>query len=135
MWDVTSQSEVKKVELGIAPADIEISQDGSILTIPHGHNVTFYNTDTYVLIVELAAKPYHIESPDFRPDFQSSELPCQSSKISTFYSYFKHVIKSSFHFQWLCSYKLHLLLSIFKKIPGCATSCGANLISDIFCII
>ena len=102
MWDVTSQSEVKKVELGIAPADIEISQDGSILTIPHGHNVTFYNTDTYVLILELAAKPKycieHSESPDFPPDYPSFFLPCQSSKISTFYSYFKLVLKSPFHF-------------------------------------
>ena len=49
LWDVAAKSVMKKVEISAAPAGIELSQDGTIFTIPYGNKVAFFDADRYVL--------------------------------------------------------------------------------------
>ena len=46
MWDRSSGQEIQKVELESIPGDIELSQDGKLLTIPYGNKIAFYDAET-----------------------------------------------------------------------------------------
>lgn len=48
IWDrnCPGSQEVMKLELEHSPTSLEVSRDGSVLTISHGHTVSFLNAQT-----------------------------------------------------------------------------------------
>uniref|UniRef100_A0A6A7G250 Serine-threonine kinase receptor-associated protein n=2 Tax=Hirondellea gigas TaxID=1518452 RepID=A0A6A7G250_9CRUS len=46
-WDTISRQEIHKLELPNAASGLELSQDGSVLTVPSGNKVSFYSTDDF----------------------------------------------------------------------------------------
>lgn len=53
-WDVNrSETEVHKIQLDAPIGGIELSSDGSILTVANGNRVTFFNAENYSKIREV----------------------------------------------------------------------------------
>lgn len=67
IWDVASKAEVKKLELPAIPNDVELSQDGTTLTIPYGKQVTFWDAKTLEKVKEYAL-PADINSASLHPE-------------------------------------------------------------------
>lgn len=44
-WDLTSLQEIKKLEFETQPNSLEISHNGNILVITHGHSVSFWDIE------------------------------------------------------------------------------------------
>ena len=67
IWDRTSGLEVHHIDFPCNPSNIEISRDGSILTIANGMNVTFYEADSWQKIKEVAV-PSKLADASLHPD-------------------------------------------------------------------
>ena len=50
-WDVRTMKEFKTLETGHSVSSMEISRDGSILVVTYGNEVSFWNTNRYILYV------------------------------------------------------------------------------------
>lgn len=46
VWDISSGSEVKKIDLDAAPTSLELSHDGSVVTVTYGSTTSFWNAET-----------------------------------------------------------------------------------------
>lgn len=53
IWDRSTGQDVQQIEFAINPSSIEISRDGSILTVANGANVSFFEMDTLKKIKEI----------------------------------------------------------------------------------
>lgn len=53
IWDRSSGKEVQQIEFANNPNSIEISRDGSILTVTNGANVSFFEMETLKKIKEI----------------------------------------------------------------------------------
>jgi len=51
-WDVETQKELKKIDLDCLAGNCELSHDGTIITVPHGKKVTFYDSTTLDVVNE-----------------------------------------------------------------------------------
>ena len=47
LWDIASKEVVRQVELTSNPAGLELSKDGKTFTIPSGHTVSFWDSETW----------------------------------------------------------------------------------------
>ncbi|XP_026680322.1 serine-threonine kinase receptor-associated protein [Diaphorina citri] len=52
LWDVSASAEVQKLEFGAVPNSLEISRDGTTITVTHGSCVTFLDANSLELIKE-----------------------------------------------------------------------------------
>jgi len=52
VWDVQSKTEVRKLEVSAAVADIELSRDGQLLMAAFGNTVAFWDTATFEKLQE-----------------------------------------------------------------------------------
>lgn len=67
-WDVSrSEEEIHKITLSSSIGGIELSADGSILTVAHGNRVTFFNAETYAKIREVEV-PCPVYSASLLPE-------------------------------------------------------------------
>ncbi|KAE8738473.1 hypothetical protein FOCC_FOCC016032 [Frankliniella occidentalis] len=72
VWDRASGQEVQKVELSAAPSSLEVSKDGSLMTVTHGNVVSFLDTEKWVLVMFEPVKeftmPTQVSSASLHPD-------------------------------------------------------------------
>lgn len=66
-WDLTSLSEIKKLELETQPSSLELSQNGDTLVITHGHSVSFWNFNNFEKLKEYNV-PTQVNSASLHPD-------------------------------------------------------------------
>ncbi|XP_014675749.1 PREDICTED: serine-threonine kinase receptor-associated protein-like [Priapulus caudatus] len=69
MWDVTTGTEVKKLDVPSNVTGMELSQDGEILTVTYSNTVAFYNADTFELL-KTHVGPTLLYSASLHPDKQ-----------------------------------------------------------------
>lgn len=67
IWDAANASEIQKITLDESPGGLELSQDGSVLTVAHGKNITFYDVDNSFKVVKSIAVPSVIYSASLHP--------------------------------------------------------------------
>ncbi|CAM1331083.1 STRAP (predicted) [Pycnogonum litorale] len=67
MWDRTSGEEIKKIELSSSPCDLQVSKDSSLLVVPYGRNVSFWDINTLDKIKEYNI-PTQVNSAAIHPD-------------------------------------------------------------------
>jgi len=71
VWDVQSKTEVKKLEVSAAVADIELSRDGQLLLAAFGNTVAFWDTATfeklheYEIVSQVNSASLHPEKHSF----------------------------------------------------------------------
>ncbi|BFZ03043.1 hypothetical protein BsWGS_06083 [Bradybaena similaris] len=66
VWDVNTAKEIHQIELPSAPGSLELTSDGSILTITYGHFTAFYNAESFEKIKEIKA-PAPINTASLHP--------------------------------------------------------------------
>jgi len=66
-WDPRTQQEVNKLELDAPAGGLEMSADGTILTVAYGTNVAFYSTD-HMREVKRITLPTVVNSASLHPD-------------------------------------------------------------------
>ncbi|GFS58737.1 serine-threonine kinase receptor-associated protein [Nephila pilipes] len=66
-WDLSSLQEVKKLEFETSPSSLELSSNGEILVITHGHSVSFYNIKNFEKLKEYKV-PSQVNSASLHPD-------------------------------------------------------------------
>ncbi|KAH8030954.1 hypothetical protein HPB51_012422 [Rhipicephalus microplus] len=66
-WDCVSGTEVGKLELPSAPSDLELTPDGSMLLVTHGHMVSTWSTETLEKMKEFQI-PSQVNSASLLPD-------------------------------------------------------------------
>ncbi|GBM28273.1 Serine-threonine kinase receptor-associated protein [Araneus ventricosus] len=66
-WDLTSLQDVKKLEFDTSPSSLELSSNGEILVITHGHSVSFYNVKKFEKLKEYNV-PSQVNSASLHPD-------------------------------------------------------------------
>lgn len=66
-WDATSLEEIKQLEFETQPNSLEISPNGDILLITHGHSVSFCNIENFEKIKEYSV-PSQVNSASLHPD-------------------------------------------------------------------
>lgn len=65
IWDRNTQEELRKLEFPANPSSLEVSADGQLLVVAHGHVVTFYDTDkmeqvkTYTIPTQVNSASIH----------------------------------------------------------------------------
>lgn len=47
VWDRNSGQEVHKIDFSSMPTSLEVSKDGSTLTVSHGYTVSFWDSNRY----------------------------------------------------------------------------------------
>ncbi|XP_013787725.1 serine-threonine kinase receptor-associated protein-like [Limulus polyphemus] len=67
IWDTGTQQEVKKLEFKATPSSLQVSQDGTLLVITHGSNISFWDANSYDQIKEYTA-PTQVSSASLHPD-------------------------------------------------------------------
>ncbi|XP_034242886.1 serine-threonine kinase receptor-associated protein [Thrips palmi] len=67
VWDRTSGQEVQKVELSASPSSLEVSKDGTILTVTHGNIVSFWDAEKLEKLKEITV-PTQVNSASLHPD-------------------------------------------------------------------
>ncbi|XP_017786885.1 PREDICTED: serine-threonine kinase receptor-associated protein [Nicrophorus vespilloides] len=67
VWDRTSGKEIQKVDFPTNPTGIEVSKDGTVITVSHAKNVTFLDADTLGKIKEYPV-PSIVNSASLHPD-------------------------------------------------------------------
>lgn len=67
VWDRTSGQEVQKVELSASPSSLEVSKDGTILTVAHGNVVSFWDAEKLEKLKEITV-PTQVNSASLHPD-------------------------------------------------------------------
>ncbi|KAL1482886.1 hypothetical protein MTO96_013390 [Rhipicephalus appendiculatus] len=66
-WDYMSGTEVGKLELSSAPSDLELTPDGTMLLVTHGHMVSTWSTETLEKLKEFQI-PSQVNSASLLPD-------------------------------------------------------------------
>uniref|UniRef100_A0A182JJG1 Serine-threonine kinase receptor-associated protein n=1 Tax=Anopheles atroparvus TaxID=41427 RepID=A0A182JJG1_ANOAO len=67
LWDRSSGQEVSRVEFSSHPNGLELSKDGTILTVTYGHCTAFYEMDTLKQLKEITM-PTLVSSASLHPD-------------------------------------------------------------------
>lgn len=67
VWDRNSAQEVRKLEFKSIPTSLEVSSDGSILTVAYANTIAFLNSDTLEKIREVPV-PTQVNSASLHPD-------------------------------------------------------------------
>ncbi|XP_077294830.1 serine-threonine kinase receptor-associated protein wmd [Arctopsyche grandis] len=67
VWDRNSGMEVQKIEFPSVPNSLEVSRDGTIVTIAHGSKVCFLNSNSLEKIAEVTV-PTNCYSASLHPD-------------------------------------------------------------------
>lgn len=67
VWDRNTGSQVQKVELNSIPNSLEVSRDGSTLTVSHGSTVSFWDSYSLEKIREITI-PTQVNSASLHPD-------------------------------------------------------------------
>lgn len=67
IWDRSSGMEVQHIEFSLNPINIEISHDGSILTVANGSHVTFFEINSLKKIKEITV-PTKLAAASLHPD-------------------------------------------------------------------
>lgn len=67
VWDRSTGTEAQQIEFEHCPNSIEISRDGTILTVTNGSNVSFFEMDTLKKIKEISV-PTRLASASLHPD-------------------------------------------------------------------
>jgi len=67
IWDRSTGSEVQHIDFASIPSSIEISRDGTILTIANGSNVSFFEMETLKKIKEITV-PTKLAAASLHPD-------------------------------------------------------------------
>lgn len=67
VWDRSSGEEVQKLEFSAIPSSLEVSQDGTVITVTHGKVVSFWNADTLEKVKEVSV-PTQVNSASLHPD-------------------------------------------------------------------
>lgn len=73
IWDRSSGLEIQHIDFPLNPSNIEISHDGSILTVANGSNASFYEMNTLKKIKEITV-PTRLAAASLHPDM--SYLVC-----------------------------------------------------------
>lgn len=68
IWDRNSGKEVQKLEFPSNPNSLEVSRDGSVLTVAHSNTVTFLNADNLVTKIKDFSVPTTVNSASLHPD-------------------------------------------------------------------
>lgn len=66
-WDLASLQEFKKIEFETQPNSLEISHNGNILVITHGHSVSFWDIENFEKLKEYSV-PSQVNSACLHPD-------------------------------------------------------------------
>ncbi|KFM64458.1 Serine-threonine kinase receptor-associated protein, partial [Stegodyphus mimosarum] len=66
-WDLTSHEEIKKLEFETQPNNLELSLNGNILVIPHGHSVSFWDVNNFEKLKTYSV-PSQVNSASLHPD-------------------------------------------------------------------
>ncbi|CAG9811208.1 unnamed protein product [Chironomus riparius] len=80
IWDRSSGQEIHHIDFPCNPSNIEISRDGSILTIANGMNVTFYEANSWNKIKEVAV-PSKLADASLHPDKLAGILGLSDLKL------------------------------------------------------
>lgn len=67
LWDYGSLQEIKKLEFSNVPSSLELSQDGNMLVITHGHSVSIWDCNTWEKLKEYEV-PTQVNSASLHPD-------------------------------------------------------------------
>lgn len=67
IWDRSTGSEVQHIDFASNPSSIEISRDGTILTVANGSNVSFFEMETLKKIKEITV-PTKLAAASLHPD-------------------------------------------------------------------
>lgn len=67
VWDRSTCSEVQRIEFASNPSSIEISRDGTILTVTNGCNVSFFEMESLRKIKEITV-PTKLAAASLHPD-------------------------------------------------------------------
>ncbi|XP_067676124.1 serine-threonine kinase receptor-associated protein-like [Haliotis asinina] len=66
LWDVSSGTEVRKIDLPAQPSSLELARDGSVFLVTHGHKTCFFNSDTFDSVREYES-PAPVNSSSLHP--------------------------------------------------------------------
>jgi serine-threonine kinase receptor-associated protein len=77
IWDRSTGQPVQQIDFNTNPSSIEISRDGSILTVTNGSNVSFFEMDSLKKIKEITV-PTKLAAASLHPDKlgETLELLC-----------------------------------------------------------
>lgn len=67
VWDIASGSEVKKIDLESAPTSLELSHDGTVVTVTYASTTSFWNAETFEKLREFQS-PTQINTASLHPD-------------------------------------------------------------------
>lgn len=67
IWDRSTGTSVQQIEFATNPSSIEISRDGTILTVANGSNVSFFEVETLKKIKEITV-PTKLAAASLHPD-------------------------------------------------------------------
>lgn len=67
VWDRNYGQEVMKLEFKHSPTSLEVSADGSLLTVSHGNNVSFIDSETMEILKEIPVAT-QVNSASLHPD-------------------------------------------------------------------
>ncbi|XP_022916761.1 serine-threonine kinase receptor-associated protein [Onthophagus taurus] len=67
VWDRASGQEIQKLDFPAVPNSLEVSRDGSVLTVAHSKTVTFLNADSLQKIKDFSI-PTTVNSASLHPD-------------------------------------------------------------------
>lgn len=82
IWDRSTGSEVQQIDFTVNPSSIEISRDGSILTVTNGSNVSFFEMETLKRIKEITI-PTKLAAASLHPD-KLGKFPEQNKNKNDF---------------------------------------------------
>lgn len=80
IWDRSTGSEIQQIDFTTNPGSIEISRDGSILTVTNGSNVSFFEMESLRKIKEVTV-PTKLSSASLHPDKLGK---CQKCDLTVF---------------------------------------------------
>ncbi|KAL0278784.1 UNVERIFIED_CONTAM: hypothetical protein PYX00_000495 [Menopon gallinae] len=67
VWDRSSGQQVQKIDFNSIPTSLEVSKDGSTLTVSHGYTVSFWDSNSLEKIREVTI-PTQVNSASLHPD-------------------------------------------------------------------
>jgi len=68
VWDRNSGKEIQRMNFPTAPSSIEVSRDGSVITVTHASNITFLDGDTLAKLCEYSVPSTTLNSASLHPD-------------------------------------------------------------------
>nr|CAH7746744.1 unnamed protein product [Callosobruchus chinensis] len=67
IWNIAAGKEIQKVDFPAIPNSLEVSKDGTVLTVSHANRVTFLDADTLEKLKEVSV-PTTVNSASLHPD-------------------------------------------------------------------